>query len=249
MNTVPRFLRTFVVFLLGFGSMAWAVEPGSRAEEELRGPWAFVPDPTLPNVLLLGDSISIGYTLRVRELLRGRANVFRPLSADDSKPFNCEGTRLGLRHLEKWIEGRQWTVIHFNWGLHDLKQVKRAGAEAGAPWVPQSDLATYGANLRQLTERLKATGARLVFATTTPVPEGAVNPPRDPSDPPRYNAAALDRLRGLGVTVNDLHAFVLPRLSEYQLPRNVHFNAVGNEALAREVAAVIERELSAAAAL
>ena len=32
----------------------------------------------LPRVLLLGDSVSIGYTLPARKLLEGKANVHRP---------------------------------------------------------------------------------------------------------------------------------------------------------------------------
>jgi hypothetical protein len=35
-------------------------------------------DPALPRVLLIGDSISMGYTLPVRTALKGKANVHRP---------------------------------------------------------------------------------------------------------------------------------------------------------------------------
>ena len=55
-------------------------ETGSRAETSKKLHWSFTPDPALPNVLILGDSISIGYTLQVRKLLEGKANVFRPLN-------------------------------------------------------------------------------------------------------------------------------------------------------------------------
>src|SRR5689334_7284762 len=50
--------------------MALALSLGARAADpspytppaDLAGPWAFTPDPRLPNVLILGDSISLGYT-------------------------------------------------------------------------------------------------------------------------------------------------------------------------------------------
>ena len=73
-------------------------------------------EPGLPRVLVIGDSISIGYTLGVRALLRGKANVHRPAE-------NCRHTDIGLEKLEEWLGDQPWDVIHFNWGLHDLKYV------------------------------------------------------------------------------------------------------------------------------
>lgn len=74
-----------------------------------------VPDIAgLPRVLLIGDSISIGYTLRVRELLNGKANVHRV-------PANAAATAYGLEKLDAWPGTGKWDVIHFNFGLHDAK--------------------------------------------------------------------------------------------------------------------------------
>jgi len=70
--------------------------------------------PALPRVLLIGDSISIGYTVPVRELLKGAANVHRI-------PENGGPTTRGLERLDAWLGTNHWDVIHFNWGLHDLK--------------------------------------------------------------------------------------------------------------------------------
>ena len=64
-------------------------EVGSRAEKNRKANWNFTPDVDLPNVLILGDSISIGYTLQVRELLKGKANVFRPVNPTGTRPVNC----------------------------------------------------------------------------------------------------------------------------------------------------------------
>ena len=69
-------------------------------------------DPKLPRVLLVGDSISMGYTLPVRALLTGKANVHRP-------PTNCSSTASGLKNLDAWLGPGKWDVIHFNFGLHD----------------------------------------------------------------------------------------------------------------------------------
>src|SRR5205085_7354883 len=73
--------------------------------------------PGLPRVMLIGDSISMGYTVPVRELLAGKANVHRV-------PGNAFSTREGLADLSRWLGSEKWDVIHFNWGLHDLKHWK-----------------------------------------------------------------------------------------------------------------------------
>ncbi|MDE2954799.1 MAG: SGNH/GDSL hydrolase family protein, partial [Gemmatimonadota bacterium] len=69
--------------------------------------------PGLPRVLIIGDSISIGYTVPVRELLKGKANLHRPLT-------NCGPTKRGTEEIENWLGDGSWDVIHFNWGLHDI---------------------------------------------------------------------------------------------------------------------------------
>ena len=59
----------------------------------------------------------MGYTLPVRELLKGKANVHRI-------PENGSSTDTGVRKLKDWLGEGKWDVIHFNWGLHDLKHWK-----------------------------------------------------------------------------------------------------------------------------
>src|SRR5690606_1319408 len=75
--------------------------------------WDFVKDdPRLPRVLLIGDSVSRGYTAAVRKALAGKANVHRA-------PANCGPTSLGLNKLDVWLGSGKWDVIHFNFGIHD----------------------------------------------------------------------------------------------------------------------------------
>ena len=194
-------------------------------------------DPNLPNVLIIGDSISIGYTGTVRAKLAGKANVVH-------NPGNAEGTKLGLEKLKEWIGDTKWDVIHFNWGLHDMKSVKaETGENSNDPNDPrQADLKTYTANLEILVKQLKATGAKLIFATTTPFPAG-VKPFRLPEDAERYNAAALSVIRANNIQVNDLYQLVLPKLNALQKRRNVHFNPEGSKILGEQVADVIQSAL------
>jgi acyl-CoA thioesterase-1 len=92
----------------------------------------------------------------------------------------------------------------------------------------------YARNLEQIVKRLKKTRARLIFATTTPVPHGAAG--RIPGDAERYNRAALPIMKRYGVRVNDLYVFALPRLETIQRPHNVHFTDEGSRLLAEQVA-------------
>ena len=196
-------------------------------------------NPNLPNVLIIGDSISIGYTEVVSAKLAGKANVIH-------NPGNAQGTKLGLEKLKEWLGDTKWDVIHFNWGLHDLKRVKpETGENFNDPNDPrQADLETYAANLEILVKQLKATGAKLIFATTTPFPAG-VKPFRLPEDAARYNAAALGVIRANNIQVNDLHELVLPKLNALQKRRNVHFNEEGSKVLGEQVAEVIQTALGA----
>ena len=129
----------------------------------------------LPRVMLIGDSISIGYTLPTCELLKGKANVHRI-------PTNGGPTTKGLVQIDSWLGDSKWDVIHFNWGLHDLKFMPHGKR--------QVTLAAYEKNLESLVRRLKQTGAELIWRNTTPVPEAKVRPQRIPADVVSYNAAA-----------------------------------------------------------
>ncbi len=242
-----RHLTLLALLAFGATSLFAAPEQGSTAEVAKQR-WSFTPDDKLPNLLIIGDSISVGYTLQVRALLEGKANVFRPHNTAGTGVENCSGTTNGVINIERWLGGRKWDVIHFNFGLHDLKRVTEAGGEkvsANPQDPPQATVEKYAGNLAVIVNKLKATGARLVFATTTPVPEGARRPFRDPADPPRYNAAAAKVMQENGVRVNDLFALCQPQLDKIQQPKNVHFNNEGNRVLATHVAMVIEEELNA----
>lgn len=198
--------------------------------------------PDKPRVLILGDSISMGYTPVVQKLLADEMSVLRPMNRA-GKMENCSGTTSGVANIDRWlgIDGGKWDVIHFNWGLHDLKHVKPDGKASDlASDPPQATAEVYEAQLRQIVAKLKPTGAKLIFATTTPVPEGAMKVYRNNADVIRYNEAALRVMKEMGVAVNDLYGFALPRLAELQIqPANVHFTPLGSEALGAEVVKAI----------
>ncbi len=121
--------------------------------------WDYVKDdPKLPRILLIGDSVSRGYTLAVRHALAGKVNVHRA-------PENCGPTANGLKKLSIWLGDGKWDVIHFNFGIHDRR-------------TPPAD---YEQRLETIVERLKATGAKLIWASTTPVPPDTKDGPAVPA--------------------------------------------------------------------
>jgi len=215
-------MRRFLPFILTVS----ATITSSALGEESPAVETPIAEP-LPKVLIIGDSISMGYTKPVQTLLKETADVRRI-------PANGGPTTRGLEHIEAWLGETNWDVIHFNWGLHDLKMM-----DGKTHQVP---LEEYKENLDTLVKRLQQTRAKLIWCSTTPVPE-KVNPPRTNADVLDYNAAAAAIMEKHGVAVSDLYTFARERLGDIQIPNNVHFTKVGSQALAEKVAAEIEAVL------
>ena len=188
--------------------------------------------PPLPRILMIGDSISKGYHRTVVDGLDDEAVVVRPGE-------NCEGTTLGIERIEEWlrIEGGDFDIVHFNFGLHDLKRVGADGRNSDDPRdPPQASLPTYRRQLRAIATSILESGATPIFCTTTPVPEGGVRPHRDPADVGRYNRAAVEIMNELGIEVATLGEFASSRLEEIQRPADVHFTPSGSVVLGDRVA-------------
>src|SRR4029434_1748195 len=108
----------------------------------------------LPKVVLLGDSIRLGYTPYVEKQLAGQAVIVSP------KANGGDSARV-LKNLEEWAIREQPTVVHFNCGIHDTKKSKTTGKFQ----VPPEE---YAANLRNIVNRLRReTKAVVIFALTT----------------------------------------------------------------------------------
>ena len=194
-------------------------------------------NPKLPRVLLIGDSISIGYTLPTRDFLKGKANLHRI-------PTNGGPTTRGLASIDKWRGDSKWDVIHFNWGLHDLKYMGPKGEnlfpkeKGGKPQVP---IDAYEKNLDQLVSRLKKTGAKLIWRNTTPVPPGSKG--RYVGDSVKFNTAAARVMKKHGVPTHDLFTMSKKRMREIMRPANVHYTPEGSKVLGKDVARVIMKAL------
>ncbi len=183
--------------------------------------WDFVKDdPALPRMLLIGDSVSRGYTQAARKALAGKTNVHRA-------PENCGPTANGLRKIDIWLGDGKWDVIHFNFGIHDRN----------------TSIPDYADRLEKLVNRMKQTGAKLIWATTTPIPNSPDGKQTAASIVER-NRAAAEVMARHGVGIDDLFTFITPRLADVQPPNDVHFSGKGYDLLGGQVAAAIEAALA-----
>ncbi|MGV3484895.1 MAG: GDSL-type esterase/lipase family protein [Planctomycetaceae bacterium] len=183
--------------------------------------WDYVDDaPGLPRVLLIGDSVSRGYTQTVRRMLAEKATVHRA-------PANCGPTSLGIKNIDIWLGDGQWDVIHFNFGIHDRT----------------TPIAEYTHRLRQLVTRMQSTGAKLVWASTTPIPDVPAKQQTAAAIVER-NAAAAELMHDHRVMINDLFTAMTPHLEVLQNPGDVHFSPAGYDFLGAQVATSIKTALS-----
>jgi len=191
-----------------------------------------IDDPKLPRILIVGDSISIGYTPLVRKLLDGKANVHRVTT-------NCRWSAYGDEHIAEWLGDSKWDVIHFNFGLWDWY-----GWSQETKATPES----FAASLDGIVKQLKKTEATLIFANTTPPcigPERKVKLVITEARAKEFATAAAEVMAKHGVRVNDLYSVIGTERAKYQRGENdVHYNDAGRELLAKQVANVIEGVIS-----
>ncbi len=186
-------------------------------------------------VVLIGDSIRLGYQETVRRELTGLAEVWAPEE-------NGETSRNVLAHLPEWVLSQGPTMVHLNCGLHDVKRAP----DTNALLVP---LEEYRANVRQLLEQVRqGTPATVIWATTTPVNEAwhqaQKSFARFNADIRAYNAAAVAIAQALGLPVDDLFTVVMDAgRDRYLSADGVHFTDEGYELLGKVVADVIKKAL------
>jgi lysophospholipase L1-like esterase len=188
----------------------------------------------LPKVVLVGDSIRIGYAPLVAKRLEGKAIVV------SAKP-NGEDSRNVLKNLEEWVIKEQPDVVHINAGLHDLKLKET---------TYQVPLAEYERNLKTIVEHIqKGTHAKIIFATSTPIIDNLhaqrkAGFDRVEADVQRYNTAAVAVMKQAGVPIDDLHKLVEDGGKEKLIgPDGTHYTPAGYEMLAEAVTVSIRRSL------
>ena len=206
-------------------TQAAAQTPASRSEET-EWTWEVRPsqvDPRLPNVLLVGDSITRNYFPEVQRQLANAANVYLfAVSTSVGDP------RLA-RQLQEFasMENVPFQVVHFNNGMHG--------------WTYSED--EYKNAFPSLLHELRqiAPKASLIWATITPVRGEKLPGPTNARIDVR-NSIALSFVAKEGIPVDDQHALMTHHTDQYQ--DDVHFNPAGASIQGAQVAELVRAALA-----
>lgn len=190
---------------------------------------------SLPNALLIGDSICAGYTPWVQAALVGAIDVV-------AIPENGKDSQTVLERWQRWVGDNYYTIIHVNCGLHDLKRLPNDGSFH----VP---MAAYEENLRAIVHVLRPHAKGLIWARTTPIIDELHNTAkrfkRFNCDVVAYNHAADRVMAELHIPTSDLHAAIAgAELKGFLSPDGIHLTDDGYRRLGRCVATAIRASVS-----
>ena len=177
-------------------------------------------------VVLIGDSIRMGYQPFVARKLDGEADVWGPAA-------NCRHSLWALDHFDPWVVEQAPDLVHVNFGIHDAVVM----ADGGFQVCPQQ----YRMCLQRFIDRVAGLdGTTMIWGSTTPrfrPTEGVAM-----ADWPKmleidtYNATALELVTRAGLAVDDLHQTILDSgFAECLTDDGCHMTEHGNEALSDAV--------------
>jgi len=193
-----------------------------------------------PKILIIGDSISIGYTPFVKQNLINKAVV-------EHNPGNAQHTDTGLNKVKEWIGEEEWDIIQFNWGLWDLcyrhPDAKNQGNRDKINGEITHSLDLYRANLEALVQTIKQlSDAKLIFVTTSYVPKEEAG--RFPEDAIKYNEVAKKVMSEHNVLVNDIYKESIGIHKRFgKGPDDVHYTKRGYKKLGKKISKFLNTEL------
>lgn len=188
-------------------------------------------NPKEQNVLVIGDSISIGYFPFVKESMNDKVNILH-------NPGNAQHTGTGLQKLDEWLGETDWDLITFNWGLWDLCYRHtdsnlygyRDKINGTVTYSPEK----YAANLELIIARLKPRSKELLFITTSYVPPGEGG--RIEGDDIIYNMAAITVMEKHGIKYLDINQISKEIHKDHKSgDGDVHFTKEGYILLAKPI--------------
>lgn len=206
-------------------------------------------------VLLIGDSIRLGYQEQVRALLGNGVEVYAPEE-------NCRYAKYALWGMHRWVDSfgnPKFDAVHFNAGIWDLHRCTADG-EIFTP------IREYADTIRRLGLQMKSYTENVIYANTIPANRklddslNAFNPFINTApgykkvhltvgmeewngDVRRYNAAAGTEMEKLHIPVNDLYSPIAVDTDRYISTDGIHASAEGYQLLAKLVAQRIKEIL------
>lgn len=181
----------------------------------------------MKNVLLIGDSIRIGYDKAVKNTIGNRANVYFPEE-------NCRFASYVLRYLHEYkgiLGDHPVDVLHWNAGLWDC--LRLFGEE------PQTPIDVYAYYIDRICMRIQKLfpGAKVIFATSTSVQSELMEPDfkRYNEEIEAYNAAAVEVVSKYGFQVNDLYAASITLPAEAHSDPVHYYTSMGTKCFTEQV--------------
>ena len=180
--------------------------------------WPALAQTSLKRVLFLGDGLHGQLVQAAATELKDEVKLHVPRApvADHSGA--------GVAHFDALIGDAKWDLIYVNFGIGDLtyrdpnsKELRLMGKSAGG--VRVADETQYGKNLEQLAKALKATGAPILWATTTPLNSIGYNyRTLDLNSEVAYNRIAVEVMARHQIPVLDLHAIISDMIGDTPKP-------------------------------
>ena len=221
-------MRKFAVLLAMVASfLATSAQSQLPITEKIEWTWTDRPESpvaTLPNVLLVGDSITSAYYPATAKELTGAANVYLfATSASSGDP------RLPNQLRDYFsMMGLTFAVIHFNNGMHGWGYTERQ----------------YADGLRDMVQALSegAPRAELVWANTTPVLHDSTNGQSTNARIDERNLQAAAFMKRVVIPIDDQHALMLKHPELHN--GDVHFTEEGSAVQAAQVASSIRAAMA-----
>ena len=183
-----------------------------------------------PKILIIGDSISIGYTPFVKDYFKDKAVVAH-------NPGNAGHSGMGLENIREWVGDEDWDIIQFNFGLWDLcyrhQDSELYGNRDKVNGKITFSIDEYKANLDSIVTIMKEiSNAELIFVTTTYVPENEGG--RFKKDVRKYNKVAKEVMKKHAVLINDIYKESISIHKENGIGSDdVHYTEEGNVQLSK----------------
>ena len=181
----------------------------------------------MKKLLLLGDSIRLGYEADVKKNLENEFEVWGP-------PANCCFAKFTLCNLKGWLNsyGETPDVIHWNNGFWDT--CVRFEEDGNFTSIDE-----YVRDMLKILRELKKLTDKVIFATTTPVREGSLNQHIEYIE--RLNDIIVPFMKNENIVINDLHSLVRPRKDELICDDKIHLNDEGKKVCAAAVAEMVRK--------
>ena len=190
----------------------------------------------MKKVLLLGDSIRMGYDDFVKEELKEYEVYY---DSEDNGRFTAYTIWMFNQLNAKY---GPFDVVHFNNGYWDMNR-------EGPNGEPQTPVNEYVNNLKRLIDMIRSTGAVPIFATTTPIYDTPVKVTGFEVTNYKnewvleYNKAALELMKKESVMVDDLYSLMEKEPRYSKCYDSLHLTEEGYKKCAKQVAELVREAL------